>query len=239
MNATIARKSNALAAVLARATILAAQATDLILTVANRPRPGRPVRRDPQEMLSQVSFIAEVERLFAADPLAGYVAAARMRRELSADERAKVKESDEARFQGVLPCGDPAQATLFVMTHIRVTGDDWNGEAFRREARRALAMARAACQDEAKTRRQDAEENGTEYVSPVLYLRYQRNFLTRLVRNAGVGTNWRSALRALFGGRLYFSDAPDHGGSLLAIVTPNEGDRTALASYEWQVPGFN
>ena len=48
----------------------------------------------------------------------------------------------------------------------------------------------------------------------------------------------KGALRAQYGGRLYLSDVANHNGTLLAIVTPNAGTRTALGHVEWQVPGF-
>jgi len=242
--ATQARRSNALTALLARAANLRATATSLIMNAQNQngkgTKGGRPVKRDPREIMGHVYTVASAERLFAADPLAGYVAFAQMAEESTPrteELREAIAATEEARTQGILPCGDPAQSELEIRTHIRVTEDDVNGESFRKEARRALAMARAACQEEAKQRRQEAEENGTEYVAPVLYLRYVRNVITRAERNAK-GKGNRGAIRAMYGGRLYISDRSAHEGTLLAIVTPNDGDRTALASYSWQVPGF-
>ena len=203
---------------------------------------GRPVKRNPVAIIEEhIAPLAQASRLVAADPVAGYVALAQLRRDLTQEERDQVAATDEARFQGILPCGDPAQSELFFQTAIRVTEDDVNGDAFRREVRRALKMARALVQDEANERRAKGDD------TPVtMYLRYQPNVVTRKVRNdqgkmvnANAGVAQRALFRAKYGGRLYGSDVAEKSGILLAIVTPAPGDRTALASYEWAVEGFN
>jgi hypothetical protein len=203
---------------------------------------GRPIKRNPVAIITEhIRPLAAAQALIDEDPLAGYVAMAKLRRDLTPEERDQVAATDEARFQGILPCGDPAQAELFFQTAIRVTEDDTNGDAFRREVRRALKMARVAVQDEANERR----ANGN--TTPVtMFLRYQPNIVTRKVRNsqgkmvnANAGIAQAALFRAKYGGRLYGSDVAEKAGILLAVITPAAGERTALASYEWAVPGFN
>lgn len=179
-------------------------------------RSGRRVQRTFDAVVSSVGWIKPMQLLFDANPVVGYVAAAQLRRELTSQESKQIAGSTEVKGQGLLPCAEPAQEEIFIQSPVRVTSNDENGEAFVREAKRVVRMARAVAQMEDVT----------------LYVRYVPNVVTRGHKGAG-----KNALRARFGGRLYASDRATHGGSLLAIVTPNPS-KTPLASAEWQVPGF-
>lgn len=156
-----ATRKPSVARILGKSVALTAKA--LILTAKDRVRVGRPVKRDLSEMVNHVSMIAEAERaLRSRGARAWYVGASVLRRDLTDDERAIVALTDEATYQGILPCGDPAQSELFIQTPCRVTKDDEDGSAFVAEAKRALKMIRAACQDEHKARRQAERETGEE-----------------------------------------------------------------------------
>lgn len=173
-------------------------------------------RTDNVEILSSVTLIDMAEALFAANPVEGYKALAQIRRPLTQEEQDKVNASSEVSHQGMLECGEPAQAEIFIQSPIRVTSDDVNGEAFVAEIKRNVRMARAVAQMEDVT----------------LYVRYKANVVVRGMRGAG-----KNALRARYGGRVYISDRPDHEGTLMAVVSPNPSN-TPLGKAEWQVPGF-
>jgi hypothetical protein len=181
------------------------------------PRPGRKTVRTFEEVASSIGWIRPMQAIFDANPRVGYVAAAMLRRALTVKEAQTVAESTEAEGQGLLPNAEPAQTDLFVNTHVRVTDSDAQGEAFAAEVKRAVRMAQAVAQMEKAT----------------LYVRFVPNVVIRGMKGAG-----KAALRQQYGGRVYLSDVAEHNGTLLAIVTPNAGERTALGKVEWQVPAF-
>lgn len=214
MNTTIAQTTDTFRAEVdgMKSALLAAYEADLVAV-----RRGRRTVRTFAEVVSSIGWIKPLQNIFDANPQVGYVAAAELRRELNADEVAEIANSTEAEGQGLLPNQEPAQEEIFIQSPVRVVENDTKGESFKAEARRVVRMARAVAQMEGVT----------------LYVRYMPNVVTRGHKGAG-----KNALRAQYGGRLYVSDRPTHAGTLLAIVTPNQGKRTALAKMEWQVPGF-
>jgi hypothetical protein len=119
--------------------------------------------------------------------------------------------------QGLLPCGEPAQTDLFITSAVRITADDFDGEQLKAEVRRFVQMVR-----------ETAQREGVD-----MYVRYQPNVASRDLRKDG-----NNAVRARFGGRLYAGDQPNHAGILVATVTQNEGERTALGKVEWHQAGF-
>jgi hypothetical protein len=182
-----------------------AVAEEAFLADLAKSRRGRKSTRTFAALMSHTNPLAIIGKMFAADPLTGYLAHAVARRPLTAEERNQVAESEETKAHGLLECGEPAQRQLFVSTHIRVAYDDVTGEQFQSEVNRVVKMARTIVQD---------EPQGT-----TLYVRYQPNAVTRAFKLAG--------LRARYGGRLYISDMPEHSGYLLATVT--KGQKATLA----------
>jgi hypothetical protein len=226
-------------------------------------RSGRKSAKAATDILQTTDLTSAMVTVFDENPVAGYVALAANRRDLTAFESLVVKNSSEADHQGVLACGEVAQDELFIMTHIRVKGDDNEGQAFVKEVQRVARMARAVAQQEKAT----------------LYLRYQANVVVRALRKGAraidlpeaevmalvaegtiaecdvkpmkdrakntvpgwvtVAAKFTHNLRARFGGRLYLSDRAEHEGTLLAIITPNLDNPTPLGKVEWAVPGLS
>jgi hypothetical protein len=180
-------------------------------------------RKSLGDVASAMRIPVAIQKMYASDLLGTYVAMADLRRPLSDREAAVVLASEDVKWQGVLPCGEPAQTDLEIRTAIRITGDDFDGSQLVAEVRRAVNAAQAACQYEKR-------ENDREVT---LFVRYQPNNVCRDLRKDG-----NYATRARFGGRLYTGDTQSHGGYLIATITPNAGERTALGHVEWHQPGF-